>query len=262
MAECLILVLILLVDMHFVGFVVGNPTWGTSASPIPPITDPPQIIIDSPNPTVYNNPVPLNITIIQPDSWVSEHNWTLPNGYVDNSDSVVVGQNTLRSIICVIDGQSFTLWNGTYFGPGVAYCLPRVTQFSALMNLDRGQHSLQVNVIAVSEYVTEGIIPFAEKEYIISTNQSTTFYQQNDLDSFGTITINAIKSSYSIWDSSTNLTSSPTTIIIQPSNSSLNPTTTSAVPEFSMILALTILTFIGLVAASIHRGSRFFRKEN
>ena len=51
----------------------ANPTWGKPATPIPPITDPPQIIINSPTPTEYNNPVPLNITIIQPDSWVTNH---------------------------------------------------------------------------------------------------------------------------------------------------------------------------------------------
>src|SRR5665647_1283562 len=101
----------------------ANPTWGKPGTPIPPITDPPQIIINSPTPTEYNNPVPLNITIIQPDSWVTNHTFVLPNSFVDNSDSVVVGQNTLRSVTCIIDGQSIILWKGTYFGFGVTYYL-------------------------------------------------------------------------------------------------------------------------------------------
>src|SRR5665647_1242242 len=164
----------------------ANPTWGTSATPIPPIKDPPQIIINSPNSIEYVNPVPLNITIIQPDSWVSKHSMVLPNSYVDNSDSsnsVVVGQNTLRSITCIIDGQSIILWKSTPIGnDGVTYYLPRVTQFSAIMNLNKGQHNLQVNVLAVSEYVVEGIIPFAGRHYNISATQSTTFRVEDGSD--------------------------------------------------------------------------------
>src|SRR5665647_2598605 len=144
----------------------ANPTWGKPGTPIPPITDPPQIIINSPNNGEYNNPVALNITIIQPDSWVNKTIFVLPNGWVDNSDSVVVGQNTLRSITCIIDGQSITFWKGTPVGYGITYYLPKVTQFSAVMNLSKGQHNLQVNVLAESEWVTEGIIPFAERTYL------------------------------------------------------------------------------------------------
>ena len=210
----------------------ANPTWGTSATPIPPITDPPQIIITSPNSIEYNNPVPLNITIIQPDSWISKTNIVLPNSYVDNSDSVVVGQNKLKSITCIIDGQSIILWNGTPIGSfavikAVTYYLPRITQFSAIMNLSKGQHNLQVNVIAVSDYLTEGIIPFAQKEYIISANQSTTFRVEDSSDA---PMIDFIRSSYVIWQSSSDSMPSPTSApqsLNPPQNPTTSPTSNS-----------------------------------
>jgi len=244
----------------------ANPTWGTSATPIPPIKDPPQIIINSPNSIEYVNPVPLNITIIQPDSWVSKHSMVLPNSYVDNSDSsnsVVVGQNTLRSITCIIDGQSIILWKSTPIGnDGVTYYLPRVTQFSAIMNLSKGQHNLQVNVLAVSEYVVEGIIPFAGRHYNISATQSTTFRVEDGSDA---PMIDNIKSSYVIWQSSSTSMPSPTIAPPQslnpaptpstiptsapsptaspytpnPSPSPI-PTSTPTVPEFSLLMILPI----------------------
>ena len=215
-----------MIGLQAVEVVNANPTWGTSATPIPPITDPPQIIINSPTPTEYNNPVPLNITIIQPDSWLTNHTFVLPNSYVDNSDSVVVGQNKLKSITCIIDGQSIILWNGTLMGSSavikaVTYYLPRITQFSAIMNLSKGQHNLQVNVIAVSDYVIEGIIPFAQKEYIISTNQSTTFRVEDGSDA---PMIDSIGSSYVIWQSSSDSMPSPTSAP-QSLNFPQNPTT-------------------------------------
>ena len=199
----------------------ANPTWGKPATPIPPITDPPQIIINSPTPTEYNNPVPLNITIIQPDSWLTNHTFVLPNSFVDNSDSVVVGQNTLRSVTCIVDGQSIILWNGTYFGFGVTYYLPRITEFSAIMNVSKGHHNLQVNVLAQSEWVTEGIIPFAEKTYLISANQSTTFRVEDSSDA---PMIDFIRSSYVIWQSSSDSMPSPTSAP-QSLNPAQNPTT-------------------------------------
>ena len=198
----------------------ANPTWGTSATPIPPITEPPQLTITSPNSIEYVNPVLLNITIIQPDSWISKTNMVLPNSYVDNSDSVVVGQNKLKSITCIIDGQSIILWKGTSIGGNaVTYYMPRVTQFSAIMNLSKGQHNLQVSVIAVSDYVTEGIIPFAQKEYVISANQSTTFRVEDGSDS---PMIYNIESSYVIWHSSS--ASMPSSTIAPPQALSPAPT--------------------------------------
>lgn len=183
--------------MQTVEVAKANPTWGTPATPIPPITDAPQIIITSPTPTPYTNPVALNITVIQPDSWVSKHNMTLPQAWIDNSDDVVVGQNTLRSITCIIDGQSFILWNGTHFDFAVTYYLPRETQFSALMSLSKGQHTLQVNVSAISEYSVEGIIPFAYRTYNISASQTVAFDVSND---GGSPTLfYDVRSSYEIW---------------------------------------------------------------
>jgi hypothetical protein len=201
--------------------VSANPDWGKPATPIPPIKDPPQIIINSPYPTVYGNPVPLNITIIQPDSWVTNRSMTLPNGLSDNSDTVVVGQNTLRSITCIIDGQSIIIWQGTPCGQGITYYLPKVTHFSADIKASKGQHNLQVDVTAVSEYVTEGILPFAQRTYAISAKQSTTFYLSDDSDSTGSPTIDKLKSSYEIWPSSTVLT--PQTLTPTPTQFS-NPT--------------------------------------
>jgi hypothetical protein len=217
----------MLIGIQTIGVVDANPTWGKPATPIPPITDPPQIIINSPTPTEYNNPVPLNITIIQPDSWISKTNIVLPNSWADNSDSVVVGQNKLKSITCIIDGQSVILWNGTYFGFGVTYYLPRITEFSAIMNLSKGQHSLQVNAIAVSDYLVEGIIPFAQKEYIISANQSTTFRVEDGSDAPN---IDSIRSSYVIWQSSSDSMPSPTSApqsLNPPQNPTTSPTSNS-----------------------------------
>jgi hypothetical protein len=116
-----------------------------------------------------------------------------------NSTSIwVVGPNTLRSITCIVDGQSIILWNGTrgYQNWGVTYYLPKVSQFSAVMNVSKGQHNLQVNVLAVSEYSTEGIIPFANKEYLISAYQSTTFNVRNGSDAIWSPTIDNKKSPY------------------------------------------------------------------
>ncbi len=246
----------ILIGIQAVEVAEANPTWGTSATPIPPITDPPQIIITSPNSIEYDNPVPLNITIIQPDSWISKTNMALPNSYVDNSDSIVVGQNKLKSITCIIDGQSIILWNGTPIGSfavnnAVTYYMPRITQFSAIMNLSKGQHNLQVNVIAVSDYVTEGIIPFAQKEYIISANQSTTFNVNSNSDSIFSPTIDSIKSSYAIWqtsDSTPSPTPNPT-----PTASTLTPTLTGIEVDAgdSGMLNQTTLTAIAFVIAIV-----------
>ncbi len=230
-ATTILAIIILLESLVLVDVADANPTWGKPATPIPPIKDPPKIIIDSPSPKTYLNPVSLNITIIQPDSWISQHTMVLPNSYVDNSnssDSVVVGQNTIKSITCIIDGQSIILWKGTWIGSsGVTYYLPRVTQFSATMELSQGQHNLQVNVLAESDYVTEGIIPFAEKQYIISANQSTTFRVEGGLND---PRIYDIKSSYVIWQSSSASMPSPTIAPPQSLNPSLvsSPTPTSA----------------------------------
>jgi hypothetical protein len=231
-ARIAVILLLLSLTVIDVKIAEANPTWGTSATPIPPNKDPPQIIINSPSPTEYNNPVALNITIIQPDSWVNKTIFVLPNGWVDNSDSsnnVVVGQNTLRLITCIIDGQSIIFWKGTPVGYGITYYLPKVTQFSAVMNLSKGQHNLQVNVLAESEWVTEGIIPFAGRTYLILANQSTTFRVEDGSEA---PMIYDIRSSYVIWQSSSASMPSPTSAPPQPLSSQQNPTTAISFTPF------------------------------
>ncbi len=272
----LLLVISGIAEMQAAEVADANPTWGTSATPIPPITDPPQITITSPNSIEYDNPVPLNITIIQPDSWVNKTIFVLPNGWVDNSDSVVVGQNKLMSITCIIDGQSIIFWKGTPVGYGITYYLPKVTQFSATMTLSKGQHNLQVNVVAVSEYVVEGIIPFAGRHYNISASQSTTFRVEDGSDA---PMIDNIKSSYVIWQSSSasmpsstiappqsliptptpspkpTSAPSPTASPYTPSPSpSPIPTSTPTVPEFSWLMILPL--FLSILSIVV-----FFRRE-
>jgi hypothetical protein len=188
----LFILISLLAGPQIVKMVDANPSWGKPGTPIPPITDPPQIIIDSPNDGEYNNPVSLIVTILLPDSWVPEQG-------IDPVSKLVGGRNTLRSITCIIDGQSIILWNGTRCGPnnyGITYFMPKVSQFSAVMNVSRGQHSLQVNTIALSQYRTEGIVPFSDKEYLISANQSTTFIVKNGPDASWSPTIDNIKNPY------------------------------------------------------------------
>ena len=278
-ALCAILLLVIsILSAMQIEVADANPTWGTSATPIPPITDPPQIIINSPNSAEPINPVLLNITIIQPDSWVNKHDYTLPNGFVDNSDSsnsVVVGQNKLMSITCIIDGESIILWKGTSIGySAITYYMPRVTQFSATMTLSKGEHKLQLSVIAVSEYVTEGIIPFAQKEYIISANSSTTFRVEDGSDA---PMIDNIKSSYVIWQSSVPMpspTSSPQSLNPTPTPSpkptsapsptaspyitspSPTPTPTPTVPEFPLTIILAFLITVTFAVAFKCRGKR------
>jgi hypothetical protein len=141
----------------------------------------------------------------------------------------------------------------------VTYYLPRITQFSAIMNLSKGQHNLQVNVIAVSDYLTEGIIPFAQKEYIISANQSTKFNVNSNSDSTFSPTIDSIKSSYAIWQTSDStpsptpnptptantLTPTPTGIEVDASDSSILNKTTLA--EIVVLIVLVAVASISLV---------------
>jgi hypothetical protein len=213
----LLLVISILSAMQ-VEVVEANPTWGKPGTPIPPITDPPQIIINYPNNGEYNNPVPITITIILPDSWVPEQG-------IDSASKLVGGRNTLRSITCTIDGQSIILWNGTRITPyGITYFMPKVSQFSADMTVGKGQHSLQVSVLALSQYRTEGIVPFSDREYLISANQSTTFTVIKASDDILSPTIDNIKNPYPFQQKTLNLPPStpapnPNPIIINPNSS-------------------------------------------
>ena len=161
-----------------------------------PIKDPPVITIQSPNNTTYfQDVIPLNITVIQPDSWVIDQNM--------NGASVwVVGPNTLRSVSCDLDGQSFILWDGTHASQKslannftvntVCYYLPKDAQFSAVMNVSRGQHTLQVKVGAVAEYYPHDNFPFPNG-FDIEASQNVTFRVQAGSDIDWSSTINSIK---------------------------------------------------------------------
>lgn len=215
----ILVIIFLMQPLALVRVADANPTWGKPGTPIPPIKDPPQIIINSPNNGEYNNPVTLTITIILPDSWVPEQG-------IDSASILVVGRNTLRSITCIIDGQSIILWNGTLIANnyGITYFMPKVSQFSAVMNVSKGQHSLQVNVLALSQYRTEGIVPFSDKEYLISANQSTTFTVMNGSDAIWSPTIDNIKNPYPFPQKTINQPTStpnpnPTLTIINPNSS-------------------------------------------
>jgi hypothetical protein len=235
----------------------ANPTWGKPGTPIPPITDPPQIIIESPNNGAYNNPVPLIITIIIPDSWVPEQG-------IDSANKLVGGRNTLRSINCIIDGQSIILWNGTLITPyGITYFMPKVSQFSADITVGKGQHNLQVSVLALSQYRTEGIVPFSDKEYLISANQSSTFTVIKASDAILSPKIDNIKNPYPFPQKTLNQPTStpapnPTFTIINPnsSNSALQSDFLSHNAFSIAVLSVFGLVFIILIAMFYKRRKR------
>lgn len=92
------------------------------------------------------------------------------------------------------------------------------------MNLSSGQHDLQINVFAISDYVVEGIIPFAQRTYDISASQSTEFNVNNDSDSILYPTLYGVKSSYEIWQSSSDSTPYSTPTSTDSSMETPNPT--------------------------------------
>lgn len=103
----------------------ANPgPWG----PATPNTDPPTLIVQSPqyNTTYYDNDVLLSFTVKLPYTWT--------------------GPSYITEVNYGLDGQVCNLWNrsmGT-FSP---------TQMFAMdLNVSRGQHTLQVNVHAQSDY--------------------------------------------------------------------------------------------------------------
>ena len=90
----------------------------------------------------------------------------------------------MRLISYEIDGQPFTLWNGTkrQIGNGytINYALPKNSEFTAILNVSNGQHRLQVNVQSISLYFSEPFFPFEEK-YTIETSQSIAFFVEPSL---------------------------------------------------------------------------------
>ena len=175
----------------------ANPMGPGPYSPTEPIKDPPVIIINTPiKATYFQNVIPLNITVIQPDSWVTRQN-------MSEASVWVVGPNTLRLVSCVLDGQSFTLWNGTWANNVVCYYLPKDSQFSASMNVSKGQHTLEVSVYAQAEYYPNAYFPFSSK-YNITASQSTTFLVQASSDAIWSPAIDSIKTPSVPFPSSAN----------------------------------------------------------
>lgn len=154
-------------------------------SPTEPIKDPPVIIIKAPTDiTYFENLIPLKITVIQPDSW---------SIYPSAQNVTVVGPTTLRLVSCELDGQPFTLWNGTrHSNMGVSYFLPKDAQFSAIMNVSSGQHELRVNVHVIAQYYPTPNFPFPSK-YGFDTSQSVTFSVQTSSDAAWSPTIESIE---------------------------------------------------------------------
>jgi len=121
---------------QFVSLASANPFLGTPVPPAyqTPNKDPPIVTIQSPlNTTYYENEVSLNFTVIQPDSWFKP------------------------DIHCYIENISYQLDGGqvvTLFEPSpTLYELPETKQFSiVLKGVTGGQHTLQVNVSAESQY--------------------------------------------------------------------------------------------------------------
>jgi hypothetical protein len=121
---------------QFVSLGSANPYDG---DPVPPSLqtpnkDPPVVTIQSPlNATYSENEVLLNFTVTQPDSWFKE------------------------DIACWIKNISYQLDGGqvvTLFEPTPSLSeLPATKQFSiVLKGVSEGQHTLQVNVSAESQY--------------------------------------------------------------------------------------------------------------
>ena len=169
--------IVLMVGAQFAGLAIANPMRGPY-SPTETNKDPPKIIINSPtNPTYYQNIIPIRITVIQPDSWVT--NQSDPNVRV-------VGPNSLRLVSCELDGESFTLWNGTRVqisggNYAVSYYLPKNSVFSAMINVSSGKHTVRVNVQAVAKYYSPPTYPFPKK-YKIATSQTVSFFVQAGSD--------------------------------------------------------------------------------
>jgi hypothetical protein len=168
-------------------------------TPTKPINDPPIITIQSPSNTTYNqNIIPLNITITQPDSWVESKRI--------NESELVIGPNSIKSIACKLDGQQFTLWNGTLIRTAnvtyilwngtivseanttklpisqfaIDHLLPKISQFSATLTAGKGAHTLQVYVLSVTTYY-----PYADFHFPYTDNidasQNVTFTVETDL---------------------------------------------------------------------------------
>lgn len=102
--------------------------------PETPNRDPPILTIQSPyKTTYYTNVIPLNFTVTQCDSWF-QNNLTL----------VVI-----QRIDYLLDDKVVNIWSAI---TNHRSSLLTTTPFSTILNVNRGQHSLEIKVAALSFY--------------------------------------------------------------------------------------------------------------
>jgi hypothetical protein len=205
------LILAFVVDgMQIVEVAKANPISTFPPFPSDPNRDPAILTVESPtNATYYENDIPLNFTVTQPDSWLNQSNVHVTN----------VKYN--------LDGETVSVWNTS--GRREPTILPPSYLFSTTLNeVAYGEHTLQVRVDSESYY---GNSP--PMEYQMTTAQTITF--KVELNSSSTPS-----PSLSPTPSSSPTQTSPPTPTLSPSPS---------IPEFPawIILALLITAATTLV---------------
>ena len=152
---------------QFASLASANPMDGT---PVPPAfqmpnEDPPEVTVLSPlNTTTYfENEVLLNFTVIEPDSWSKPH--------------VVC---YIKNITYQVDGEpSVILYTPT--PPTLPWELPSTDQFSVVLDgLQEGQHTLQIKVLAESQYLpNDTYYWFLVRHYPLRVSQTIVFTVEN-----------------------------------------------------------------------------------
>jgi hypothetical protein len=137
-ASALVVVLALLfsevVLFQFATLAKANPYHFPPFYPETPNRDPPILTVESPvSVTYYTNEIPLNFTVTQHDSWF-QNNLTL----------VVI-----QRIDYLLDGKVVNIWSAITNSRSP---LSTTTPFSTILNVSRGQHTLEINVAALSFY--------------------------------------------------------------------------------------------------------------
>jgi hypothetical protein len=163
--------------LQFVSLGSANPYDG---DPVPPSLqtpnkDPPVVTIQSPlNATYSENEVLLNFTVTQPDSWFKE------------------------DVACWIKNISYQLDGGqvvTLFEPTPSLSeLPATKQFSiVLRGVIGGQHNLQVNVSAESQYCpSETYYFFLLERYPLDVSHTVVFNVEPSPTTLVVVTVVAI----------------------------------------------------------------------
>ena len=152
---------------QFANLASANPYDGTPVPPAyqTPNKDPPKVTTQSPlNNTSFKNDVWLNFTVTQPYSWFKPDIVC----YIKNINYQIDG------------GQAIVLYEQT---PST-YELPATKQFSVVLDgLPEGQHTLQINVSAESQYypyptryfwLKEGYHPLDVSQTIVFTVQNSS----------------------------------------------------------------------------------------